>query len=128
MSRATEELLNRANALESDTLDEAIIALEKLGDEANGNDEEFKTLLSMVTELEQKKADAEAEALKEENKGVKLTGTKKFKKLQKSPFALGMTTFSEDEFEVDLTALKKQNPKFIAQIKRAVELKHIKVA
>ena len=62
----------------------------------------------------------------EEAKAPKMTGKKKFEKLCKQPFAVGMETFTEKTFEIDLTLLGKQNKRLLNQVKRAIELKMIK--
>jgi len=63
---------------------------------------------------------------KEEAKPVKMSGVKKFKKLIKNPVCIGGMTYRDDEFSIDITALKKMNKRLTVQIERSIELGMIK--
>lgn len=123
MSKVTNELITRAKALKDESLNESITKLIDLGEDATGNDKEFKTLLDLVTALENAKVDED----KKQTKDIELKGVKKFVKLQKNPFAVGIHIYYDKEFELDLTLIAKQDKKLIENIKRAINLKMIKV-
>lgn len=64
----------------------------------------------------------------EEAKAPRMQGKKKVIKLVKNPIRIGGVTYSDDTFEIDVTALKKESEKYSLQLKRMFELKMIKEA